>query len=375
MQGGAPHIAAALAPFFTPVSFGHLPGWREDSLLGAFLAFRRSAFQILEKPYRSGNLGIDLLAFADAHEAARRMAAPDEASARAFFERHFTPCRITPADGVPGFVTGYYEPEAEASRVRTKRFCVPLYRRPSDLADVNDGNRPPGFDPYFAFARNTPSGLAEYPDREAIDRGALEGQGLELVWLEDKVDAYFIHVQGAARLRLTDGTHMRITYAAKSGHRFTGAGRVLIDIGELASETVTMQTIRAWFRDNPQRVDEILWHNRSYIFFRETEIGDPALGPVAAAKVQLEPGRSIAVDRLLHTFGTPFFIDAPTLQAVGGVPFKRLMIAQDTGSAITGPARGDLFIGTGIGAGEIAGVIRNPADFYALVPRGLVEAP
>lgn len=166
---------------------------------------------------------------------------------------------------------------------------------------------------------------------------------------------------------------MRVTYAAKSGHPFTGAGKVLVALGELALETVTMQTIRAWFRDNPGRVDEILWHNRSYIFFRETEPGSASLGPVAAAKVQLEPGRSVAVDRLLHTFGTPFFIDAPTLTVFDDAPFRRLMIAQDTGSAITGPARGDLFAGTGAAAGQIAGGIRHPADFYALVPRSLVE--
>ena len=121
----------------------------------------------------------------------------------------------------------------------------------------------------------------------------------------------------------------------------------------------------------PDRVDEILWQNRSYIFFREAPVDDPALGPIAAAKVPLTPGRSMAVDRLLHTFGTPFYIDAPALTAFDGKPFRRLMIAQDTGSAITGPARGDLFAGSGDAAGEIAGVVRNAADFYALVPRAL----
>ena len=134
-----------------------------------------------------------------------------------------------------------------------------------------------------------------------------------------------------------------------------------------------MQSIRAWFAENPGRVDEILWHNRSYIFFREAEVDDPALGPVAAAKVPLTPGRSMAVDRLLHTFGTPFFIHAPELTAFGGKPFRRLMIAQDTGSAIVGPARGDLFAGSGDAAGEIAGVVRAQADFFALIPRPLAE--
>ncbi|WP_048647221.1 murein transglycosylase A [Nitratireductor soli] len=377
MPGSAAHTAAvpaALSSLLTPVSFDALPGWREDTFLPALRAFTRSAHQVLQKPYRTGSLGIALSAFAEAHAAARAVSVPDETTARTFFESHFIPCRVAPADGGHGFVTGYYEPEAEASRTRTERFTVPLYARPADLVDVDDANRPEGLDPSFAFACRRDDGrLVAYFDRRAIDSGALEGRKLELVWLEDKVDAYFIHVQGAARLRLTDGATMRITYAAKSGHPFTGAGKVLIALGALDPQIVTMQTIRAWFRDNPWRVDEILWRNRSYIFFRETEPGDAGIGPVAAAKVQLEPGRSVAVDRLLHTFGTPFFIDAPTLTAFDGAPFRRLMIAQDTGSAITGPARGDLFAGTGAAAGQIAGGIRHPADFYALVPRSLVE--
>ena len=134
-----------------------------------------------------------------------------------------------------------------------------------------------------------------------------------------------------------------------------------------------MQSIRAWLAKNPDRVDEVLWRNRSYIFFREAAVEEPELGPIAAAKVPLTPGRSVAVDRLLHTFGTPFYIDAPSLTAFGGESFRRLMIAQDTGSAILGPARGDLFAGSGDAAGEIAGVVRNAADFYALLPKPLVE--
>ncbi len=224
-------------------------------------------------------------------------------------------------------------------------------------------------DPYFAFGRKSDTEIVEYFDRAAIDQGALTGRNLEIAWLADPVDVFFIHVQGAARLIMTDGSVKRVTYAAKSGHRFSGPGQKLINLGEIQEKDVTMQSIRAWFRENPSRISEILWQNRSYIFFREAPVDDPALGPVAAAKVPLTPGRSIAVDRLLHTFGTPFFIDAPTLDAFDGMPFRRLMIAQDTGSAITGAARGDLFTGSGFAAGEVAGVIRHPADFYALMPK------
>ena len=362
----------ALPPLLSKASFGELPGWQDDDQSQAFAAFRRSAEHVLTKPYRSGSLGIAFDAFADAYAAARSAGPLYGAQAQAFFETHFRPALVKPEAG-QGFVTGFYEPEVEASPVRTDAFTVPLLSRPADLIDVDDGNRPAGFDPYLAFGRGTTGGIDEYFDRGEIERGALAGRGLEIAWLADKVDAFFIHVQGAARLRMTDGTLRRITYAAKSGHRFSGPGRILADLGEILLEEVTMQSIRAWFRDRPARVDEILWQNRSYIFFREAPVSDPALGPIAAAKVPLTPGRSLAVDRVLHTFGTPFYIDAPTLLAFDGKPFRRLMIAQDTGSAITGPARGDLFAGSGDAAGKIAGVVRSAADFYALVPRVLFE--
>lgn len=362
----------SLSSVLRPVSFAALPGWSEDDHLAAFLAFRRCAERALVKPYRSGSLGIEATAFAESHEAARTVSVTNRSEARGFFETFFVPTRVG-AD--PGLVTGFYEPQVEASPVRTGRFHVPLLSRPADLIDVDDGNRPPGLDPYLAFARATPAGLVEYFDRESIERGALGARGLEIAWLSDKVDAFFVHVQGAARLAMTDGRMVRVTYAAKSGQRFTGPGKILADLGEIPLEKVTMQSIRAWFKVNPGRIDGILWRNRSYIFFRVASVSDPALGPIAAAKVPLAAGRSVAVDRLLHTFGTPFYIDAPTLTAFGDGPFRRLMIAQDTGSAITGPARGDLFAGSGDAAGEIAGVVRNAADFYALVPRALFPEP
>lgn len=360
-----------LSPAFAPVGFADLPGWHEDDQLAAFEAFRRSAFHVLTKPYRSGALGVAFDAFGPAYAEAREKPATTGAAARDFFEGHFQPALVAPEGRKSGFVTGFYEPEVEASPVRTDVFWVPMLSRPADLVDVDDGNRPAGMDPYLAFARQTSEGLVEYFDRPAIEQGALSGNGLEIAWVADRVDAFFVHVQGAARLHMTDGSLRRVTYAAKSGQRFTGPGGILAEIGEVPLEKVTMQSIRAWFKANPRRVDEILWRNRSYIFFRDAEVDDPALGPIAAAKVPLAPGRSVAVDRLLHTFGTPFFIAAPALTAFDGKPFARLMIAQDTGSAITGPARGDLFAGSGFDAGEIAGVVRSDADFFALLPKPL----
>ena len=361
------------ASFLSPERFDALPGWREDCHAAAFAAFRRSAFRALEKPYRTGSLGISAEAFADAFAVARALEAPTDDEARGFFERHFLPFEITPGGG-KGLVTGFYEPQAAASPDRTADFRYPLYARPDDLVDIDETNRPAGLDPYFAFGRATPDGVAEYFDRRAIEQGALAGRGLEIAWLADPVDLFFIHVQGAARLVMPDGTVRRVTYAAKTGHRFTGPGRILVDSGEIPAAGISMQAVRAWFRANPSRIDEILWRNRSFIFFRDAPVDDPDLGPVAAAKVPLTPGRSVAVDRLLHTFATPFYIDAPTLGAFGSDGFRRLMIAQDTGSAIVGPARGDLFAGCGDAAGEIAGVINHPATFHVLVPAAIARS-
>ena len=360
-----------LSPIFSPVDYSRLRGWANDDATRAYAAFRRSALHMATapKPYRSGSLGVSVDAFAPAFEEARAVAA--QRNPRAFFEAHFQPCFVSPTPAEAGFVTGFYEPELSASRVETRHYRFPLYARPGDLVDLDGSNRPAGLEPSFAFGRRTPEGIVEYFDRREIESGALAGRAPVIAWLADKVDLFFVHVQGAARLLLDSGDVLRVTYAAKSGHPFTGPGGVLAALGEIPRDKVTMQSIRAWLGANPQRTDEILWRNRSFIFFRETAVGDPDTGPIAAAKVQLTAGRSLAVDRLLYTFGTPFFIDAPSLTVFDGKPFARLMVAQDTGSAIVGPARGDIFAGSGAAAGEIAGVIRHPADFYAFVPRVL----
>lgn len=360
------------APQFHAVDFGDLPGWHEDDHDAALAAFRRSAIHALNKPYRIGALGVEASAFVAAFREAANISSVTEAG-KAFFERHFLPFLVAPTGYTAGFVTGYYEPQLEASLVRTPHFCVPLLGVPDDLVKIDDDNRPAGFDPALAFGRASDTGIVEYFDRAQIEAGAISNKARPLAWLASKVDAFFVHVQGCARLVLPDQRIMRLTYAAKSGHPFTGPGRLLAELGEIARQDVTMQSIRAWFRQNPTRIDEILQQNRSYIFFREAPVDDPALGPVAAAKVPLTPGRSLAVDRLLYSFGTPFFIDSPTLGAFGGEGFRRLMIAQDTGSAIIGPARGDLFAGCGDAAGEIAGIVRHPARFFALLPRGAVH--
>lgn len=357
------------------VSFAELPAWQADDPSPLFPAMQSILAHLRQaKPYRTGALGLSAEELLGLLEAVDAGGFKDAGAARQFFETHCVPFKITPSSAKCGFVTAFYEPELVVSATPDETFKYPIYRRPPDLIDLDETNRPAEMDPYYAFGLQRDGVISPYPDRGEIDRGYLDGRGLEIAWAKSRVDLFFVHVQGAARLRYSDGTIRRITYSAKAGHPFSAIGRLLLDRGELDPQTISMQTIRQWLARNPDKVDEVLWHNRSYIFFREADVDGLELGPIAAAKVPLVAGRALAVDRLIHTFGFPFFISSPSLTHLDeGKPFGRLMLALDTGSAIVGPARGDIFTGSGDEAGELAGTVRNPADFYILIPRGAAE--
>jgi membrane-bound lytic murein transglycosylase A len=356
-----------------PIAFADLPGWTEDDHREALRAFRRGAAVLADHPPKTRGLGISGPALAAAlDDAASMPAEPTADEARQFFETRFAARRVVPAAG-GGFFTGYYEPVADGSRTPSGAFRYPLYRVPDDLVEFDPTDPPPGLIGIDRFAQRTAAGLRPYPDRGAIEAGYLAGRGLELVHLADPVDAFFIHIQGAARIRLADGSAMRVTYAAKTGHPYTPIGRILVERGALTRSEATMQGIRAWLAANPGEAPALMAANRSFIFFREAAVDDPALGPVAAAKVALTAGRSLAVDRLLYGFHLPVFVDTMVPAEGGFEPFRRLMIAQDTGSAIVGPARGDIFFGSGNDAGSIAGRMRAEGGFTILVPRDRPE--
>lgn len=350
-----------------PVSFSDLPGWHSDDPSILFGALERCREHVsLIKPYKTGSLGISVADLMPVYQAAAKFAPRGPSACRAFFEDHFQPFRID----TDGFVTGFYEPEVPVNETPDETFRFPFYRRPADLIDIDASNRPPEVDETIFFGRLQNGRIGDYPDRRAIDGGYLDGKSLEIAYAQSKADVFFAHVQGAARLVYPDGRTKRITYSAKSGHAFSAIGKLLIDRGEIDRETVSMGSIRRWLAEHPDQADEVFWHNRSYIFFREEADGDPLLGPVAAAKVQLVPGRSLAVDKTIHTFGMPFFVHSQTLTRLdGGKPFGRLMLSLDTGSAILGPARGDIFTGSGSAAGDAAGGIRNAATMYILIPK------
>ncbi len=352
-------------------AFSEIAGWRDDAHAAALAAFRASAQAIAETPPKTRQLGIDGRALQNAARAALAFKPRRGQGARQFFESHFIPHRIE-ADG---FVTGYYEPEVAARLAPTERFKVPIYSRPDDLVEISLEERPSGWDPDLRFGRRTRGGVAPYYDRAAIEDGALRERGLELAWLEDQVDAFFIHVQGAARLRLAGGGTMRIGFDGKSGHAYTSIGRLAVERGILTREAADKDGLEAWLKAHPEEARALMHENRSFIFFRETGQGESE-GPLGAAGVPLTPGRSLAVDRTLHTFHTPVWVNVPGL-ADDKRPrrsFRRLMVAQDTGSAILGAARGDIFVGCGHAAGSAAGRIRHAATMILLVPSGAIVA-
>jgi len=304
--------------------------------------------------------------------------------ARMFFERNFRPLRITKLGDNGGLLTGYYEPIVDGSRFPTGIFKVPIYRRPPDLVPPRN-SAGPGFPNKGQSLRRTSRGaLVPYYDRGEILDGALDGKHLEICWIKNQADALAIQIQGSARIRLEDGAILHINYDGHNGYPFVPIGRILIERNIIPREAISLERIREWIHDNPQTAQDVLRQNRSFEFFRIVGLSDDrqpkgVTGPIqereatGAQGIPLTPGRSIAVDNALHVYGTPFFIEAdlPLSSEKRSVNFNRLMIAQDTGSAIVGPARADIFWGAGDQAGQVAGRVHHLGNFAMLVPREL----
>jgi len=354
-----------------PTTFSAIAGWRDDDHSEAYATFLTSAASLVETLPKQRALGIDPARLRDVARAA--LAQPPWLSrdeARTFFEENFVPHRIAAS----GFITGYFEPEVDASLARTGRYSVPLYRRPDDLVEVGAEARPAGWDPEMRFGRKSATGVVPFFDRAEIEAGALVGHDLELAWLEDAVDAFFIHVQGSARLKLPDGRAMRVAFDGKSGHAYTSIGRLAVERGILSRDSADKDGLETWLKAHREEGRALMRENRSFIFFRETSQREGE-GPIGAVGVPLAAGRSLAIDRTLHTFHAPVWVEADGLAdpEQPSHPFRRVMIAQDTGSAIIGPARGDIFFGSGVVAGSLAGRVRHAASMIVLIPN--VAAP
>ena len=353
-----------------PMKWSELAGWTADDHLAAFAAYQTSC-QALLKIRRSDERAELSGALSSVCRKAAGLQPQDTETARGFFEQNFQPLRIGRLGEAEGLLTGYFEPIVAGSRFPTPEFRVPLYRRPRDLEAA--GYKPGA----LAFPnkgvrigrRNEKNELVPYYDRAAIEAGALDGQKLEICWLKSSSDLLAIQIEGSGRVILEDGTPLRVAFDSHNGYAFSSIERVLIDRNIIARKDISTQAIREWMSAHPDEAAKVRAANRSYIFFRVTGLTNEG-EPLGAQGVPLTPGRSIAVDRV-HQYGTPFFIEAdlPLEGRKAYSPFRRLMIAQDTGSAIVGPARADLYWGAGEEAGRIAGRIRHPGRFVMLLPR------
>ena len=321
------------------------------------------------------------------NEACRQAAAVppgDAAAQRAFLLQRLDAYRVlsvTLEDGTAeprllasetrGRMTGYYEPLLNGSRSRAAPYVVPLHRPPADLLAIDLSPLYPELANQRLRGRLLQSDkgtrVVPYWSRAELTEQRLRGS--ELVWVDDAIEAFFLQVQGSGRVRLRDGSMIRVGYADTNGHPYRSIGRVLVERGELTLERASMQGIAAWARANPGRVAELLNENPSYVFFREVPLGDPNAGPVGALGVPLTPGYSVAVDPRFIPLGAPLVISSE--HPVSGAPLRRLMLAQDTGGAIRGPLRFDFFWGFGAEAAAPAGRQRHDAQAWLLVPRGV----
>ena len=368
-----------------PLGFSDLPGFAEDDHLASFEVFLRSctAIQKDRPPLRLGLKPSGRMK--EICSSAINQVISDKAAARRFFEGNFQPFLIRQSSGAlndgkgeppTGFLTGYYEPIVEGSLVETPEFKAPLLARPKDLISLQPGQRKPGLDPILSAAKLLADGsYAPYPDRGAIEQGALGDLTKPIIWLRDRVEVFLIQVQGSARARLPDGRLLRVAYAGRNGQPYTSIGRILVEQGEIALEEMGLARLKSWIRAHGQSDGEagaaLMLRNKSYIFFAIEEGLAPDQGPIGGAGIPLSPFRSIAVDRTIWSYGLPFWISADLpWQGASPSPFRHLLVAQDTGSAIIGPARVDIFFGSGETAGERAGSIRHHGDVVVFLPRG-----
>ena len=344
-----------------PAQFSGIDGWAKDDHAAAFAAFRKSCRKLMadgkadEGVRAVCELAVMLPEKLPAHEA------------RLFFEANFSPYLVKrPPKGA--LLTGYFEPEVKGSLSPTKEFSVPIYARPDDLTLIRTASDRGTLSEELTAARATAAGLVPYFTRQEIEEGALKGRGLEIAYLADPYDAFVMQVQGSGLIRLPDGKALRIGFAGKNGHPYTSVGKILVEQGVLQATGASLDTVLGWLRSDSERGRKMMWENRSYPFFRVLDPAQSEAGPHGALGLPLSPGRSLAVDPRFHRLGTPIWVAAPDLKDAKGKPVARLMVAHDTGSAIRGPVRGDIFWGSGAAAGRIAGQTKHLCDFTVLIP-------
>lgn len=340
---------------YEPVAWSGIEGWQSDQVAQAWSAFLNSC-RVLGARAEWMNVCA---------------AASASGASREFFEANFTPYRIVQSDGVQridtGLITGYYEPLLRGARKPSSTFAVPLYAPPDDLLTIDLSDLFPELKGKRVRGRLQGKKVIPYYTRAEL-RGQVSLRGKELLWVDNAVDAFFLEVQGSGRVQLTDGTTVRLAYADQNGQPYRSIGRYLVDQGQMTLDQASAQEIRRWVAAHPERRQEVLNANPSVVFFREERIDDPSQGPKGALGVPLTPGRSLAVDPQFVPLGAPVFL--ATTQPGSDVPLQRLMVAQDTGGAIRGINRGDLFWGFGDAASDAAGRMKQQGRMWLLWPKG-----
>lgn len=340
-----------------PVSWAELPGWQDDRLAQAWPALLNSCQKMPARDARWSNLCADAALFP----------APDDDTARAFFETRFVAHEVSGLNGAPdGLITGYYEPLLHGSLVKTKRFRYPLYGRPDDLVVVDLGALYPELQGKRYRGRLNSQRVVPYYSRADISNGKRPPDDAVLAWVDDPVALFFLEIQGSGRIQLPDGKMLHVGYADQNGHPYVAIGRTLVESGAMKLEEATMPGIRAWLKANPDKAQAVLNSNPSYVFFSVRE--PDSSGPVGALSVPLLPERSIAVDPDFIPLGSPVWFDTSLPGNDSARPYRRLVFAQDTGGAIRGPVRADLFLGFGQNAELTAGALRQRGKLYVLLP-------
>lgn len=361
-----------------PVAFTDLKGWPGEGLDLTLSAFRKSCERIL-KADPAGRMGGSSYsgAYGDWQPACTiAVLSPPQSDAdiKQFFETNFSPVRVLNNDDESGLFTGYYEAELRGSRTKGTAYSTPLYPRPTDLVMVDLGLFDEQYKGRRIGGRVVDGTLKPFEDRAQIVAGALEPALTPLMFVSDPVDAFFLEIQGSGRVTMDDGSVVRVSYDAQNGRPYTAIGKTLADRGALERKSVSMQTIRQWLSANPADAQGVMNTNASYVFFREVPIVNPSDGPPGAEGLPLTTGHSLAVDRKFHSLGVPVWLDATAPNLDPSTPDKtlhRLMIAQDTGGAIRGPVRGDVYWGFGKEAAEIAGRMKHEGTMTLLLPKAV----
>lgn len=348
---------AATFPTLKPVDWSALSLWKDDTVNEAWGAFLLSCSTLKKQT-----------AWQAVCNEAATLAPPDDATTRAFFEQRFQLYQATQDDGnAEGLITGYYEPLLKGDRVQTARARFPLYAVPDDLITVDLASVYPELKNLRLRGRLVGNKLVPYSTRKEIEAAA-NGNGFKgkpIAWAEDPVDLFFLQIQGSGRIEMPDGTHMRVGYADQNGYPYKSIGKLLVERNELKLEQASMQGIKDWGMKHPDKLPELLASNPSFVFFRELPNG--LSGPLGALGVPLTGGRSIAVDPRYIPLGAPVFL--ATTQPNSMLPLNKLVMAQDTGGAIRGGVRADVFWGFGDAAGELAGRMKQRGRMWVLLPK------